>query len=375
MLLTWSASSGLNPTLSLDFLTPVLDGRITASGGANGTRVNSSGLIVAATTPRFDYDPVTLAIKGLLVEEARTNLVLHNRDMTNAVWNSIGTGVTANFSTAPDGTLTADRLEFTDATSQLYQFVSGVSTSTTYTMTGYAKMASGTGDFRFKWYNAQTASDVLSADQAVTANWQRFSFTFTTGNDVSSFNIALYAGTSGAQNVEFWGVGLEQGSFATSYIPTVSATVTRTADSLTMTGTNFSSWFNASEGTFVVEFEPPAVLSTFPVLLGHDSGSTAGLYLFSNTVGHWNGSVDLSIAETVIQGVSNKMALAFSGTTSRAIALNGGTVAEDANSAGSFDGLFFGKPGGAANQVLNSHIRSLRFYPRRLSNSQLQVLT
>ena len=75
MLLTWSASSGLNPTLSLDFLTPVLDGRITASGGANGTRVNSSGVIVSATTPRFDYNPVTLACKGLLVEEARTNLV------------------------------------------------------------------------------------------------------------------------------------------------------------------------------------------------------------------------------------------------------------------------------------------------------------
>ena len=61
-------------TLYLDFLAGLNDPRITYSGGTNGTRVNSAGVIVAATTPRFDYDPVTLAARGLLVEEARRSV-------------------------------------------------------------------------------------------------------------------------------------------------------------------------------------------------------------------------------------------------------------------------------------------------------------
>ena len=63
-------------TMLLDFLNPVLDPRITFSRGTGATRVNASGFIetVGNTTPRFDYDPVTLAPRGLLIEEARTNL-------------------------------------------------------------------------------------------------------------------------------------------------------------------------------------------------------------------------------------------------------------------------------------------------------------
>ena len=227
MLLTWAASSGLNPTLSLDFLTPVLDGRITASGGANGTRLNSSGLIVAATTPRFDYDPVTLACKGLLVEEARTNLFLNSKiDGSNL--STQGVSVTAQV----------------------------------YTISFY-----GTGSITLSGAATATINGAGAYPNRVTSTFTPSAGTLT----------CTVAGT-----VQF--AQIEVGSFATSFIPTAGSTVTRTADSLTMTGTNFSSWFNASEGTFVVEFEPPAVLSTFPVLLGHDSGSTAGMYLFSNTV-------------------------------------------------------------------------------------------
>ncbi len=80
-------SRGLRPTLSLDFTNGgVTDSRVTYSGGANGTRVNSAGLIVAATTPRFDYNPVTLAPLGFLVEEARTNLILRSDNFDHAAW-------------------------------------------------------------------------------------------------------------------------------------------------------------------------------------------------------------------------------------------------------------------------------------------------
>ena len=104
MLLTWASSQG-RPSLVLNFLQEIADSRITYSGGANGTRVNSSGNIVAATTPRFDYDPVTLAAKGLLVEEARTNLRLYSGAIDNvAEWGDNRTSRTGGAITAPDGT-------------------------------------------------------------------------------------------------------------------------------------------------------------------------------------------------------------------------------------------------------------------------------
>ncbi|HNB46034.1 MAG TPA: hypothetical protein PLL72_17730, partial [Burkholderiaceae bacterium] len=143
MLLTWASSQG-RPSLVLNFLQGIADSRITYSGGANGTRVNSSGVIVAATTPRFDYDPVTLAARGLLVEEARTNLCLRSEDFTNASWQTAGTAtVTANTTVSPDGTQNADTVTANAADSIIYQQIA-VSASTTYTGSFYMKAATNT---------------------------------------------------------------------------------------------------------------------------------------------------------------------------------------------------------------------------------------
>jgi hypothetical protein len=73
-----TATERVLPRLALDFTTAVLDPRVTFTrSGATATRVNASGFIetMAANTARFDYDPMTLAPKGMLVEESRTNLV------------------------------------------------------------------------------------------------------------------------------------------------------------------------------------------------------------------------------------------------------------------------------------------------------------
>ena len=59
-----------------------------------------------------------------------------------------------------------------------------------------------------------------------------------------------YSG-DGTSGIYLWGAQLEAGSFATSYIPTVASQVTRAADVAVMTGTNFSSWYNQSEGTIL----------------------------------------------------------------------------------------------------------------------------
>ncbi len=90
--------------------------------------------------PRFDFDPVTLAARGLLVEEQRTNLLTYSEQFDNAAWVKSGTTVTANAAAAPNGTVTADLV--TANTSSSFGFLysnniaSGVFTTSVYAKQG-----------------------------------------------------------------------------------------------------------------------------------------------------------------------------------------------------------------------------------------------
>ena len=102
----------IRPSLTLDFAnSQIFDPRITFTRASSGTRTNERGLIesLASGVPRIDFDPVTLACKGLLVEEQRTNLLTYSEQFDNAAWAKVGTcAVSANAISAPDGTVSAD---------------------------------------------------------------------------------------------------------------------------------------------------------------------------------------------------------------------------------------------------------------------------
>ncbi|NBX75638.1 MAG: hypothetical protein EBQ92_03725, partial [Proteobacteria bacterium] len=115
------------------------------SRGSTATFVGSNGLIQSAANnvPRFDYDPITLACRGLLIEESRTNLVTRSQEFDNSVWARANMTVSANATTAPDGTNTADK-QILGTTAGLgiwmqtpYAATSGVA----YTCSVYAKKA------------------------------------------------------------------------------------------------------------------------------------------------------------------------------------------------------------------------------------------
>ena len=107
------------PKLALDFTTASLDSRITFTRSlGTATVVNSSGNVVtvAADTPRFDYSPITLVCKGLLIEEARTNIVTYSEDCRDTAdagstrpWSYFAnTSVTPDNITSPNGATDAD---------------------------------------------------------------------------------------------------------------------------------------------------------------------------------------------------------------------------------------------------------------------------
>lgn len=113
-----TATERVLPRMALDFTTASLDSRVTVTRALNtATAINSSGFIavVNANLPRFDYNPVTLACKGLLIEEARTNILTYSEQFDNAAWAKLNVTVSANNTTSPDGTLNAEKLVVTNA--------------------------------------------------------------------------------------------------------------------------------------------------------------------------------------------------------------------------------------------------------------------
>ena len=339
--------------------------------------------------PRFDYDPVTLAPKGLLLEEQRTNLMTWSDDFSNVVWNKLASvTVTANTITSPDGTSNADTIESAGAAQVIYQTAT-VTANTVYTASVYVKLGTMlVSEYKIAIYNA-TAGAFIAIDITPTAvvsssTWTRIDYTFTT--PVGCLSVRFYpvriTATVNA-TVYLWGAQLEAGAFPTSYIPTTSAAATRAADNASMTGTNFSSWYNQSEGTMVCSSDSPQTTTT----------AAMNWYLTNNTVDNVminRKNLSNTISNAVVVGNVAQGDIA-SGTTisantvvrsafsyklnDLAISVNGASIGSD-NLANipTVEKLFLGS-NASAGQVLNGHIQSIRYYPRRLANGDLQRLT
>jgi len=233
---------------------------ITFTRNSIGTYVDSNGVIQSAASgvARFDHDPVTGESLGLLIEEARTNLLPYSDDFST--WSTNNLSVTANSTSAPDGNLTADKL-VESATSGYHTIVKyGISftASTSYTLSVLAKASErsrigfgGSGAMDAQLGSAQGVVFDLTGNGSVVVggsgaaitkisnNWYKCSYTWSqlnTGSYYVAFgpvitNTTNYTG-DGASGIYIWGAQLETGSFPTSYIPTP-ATFTSRASTAT----------------------------------------------------------------------------------------------------------------------------------------------
>jgi hypothetical protein len=386
------------------------------------TYQTTAGPYVATTTaayygPRFDYDPVTLAPKGILIEEQRVNLLLRSEEFDNASWTKLRATVTANATTSPDGTADAEKL-VEDTTASDTHFVlqlTAVSSSTSYTYSVFLKAAertraalvdgggsSSTGVFDLSNGTVVSASGCTAAITNFGNGWYRCTITFTTGGAQTMANCRVFlvdTGTNitytgnGTSGLFLWGAQLEAGAFPTSYIPTVASQVTRSADNASMTGTNFSSWYNQPQGTFVASYSRIQTTDAFAILLEVKPTS-------NNTNDRINISVQ-STADPRVQVFIEGTSKLDTGTTFGPVALgavvnigvayqsgniaavrNGSTPITSASTfttpsytnmqiGGTDNGIF----GPVANSPLNGHIRQIAFYNTRLSNATLVSLT
>jgi len=405
----------MRPTLLLDFAnSKSVDPRITFTRASTAIRTNANGLLesVASGVPRIDYDPVTLACKGLLIEESRTNLLTYSEQFDNAAWTKASATVTANAVTAPDGATTADKMVESTATAIHYVYQSQtVSTSTAYTLTVYAKAGerskfdliledTGASGANFDLINgtigAPHNAGASNASSAATISnvgngWYRCSLTRTTVSSPlcasfrpSNGSTATYTG-DGTSGLYLFGAQLEAGAFATSYVSTTSAQVTRAADIATMTGSNFSSWYRQDEGTFVACGSVSRLGgSGFPAFASvDDTGSSNAMELavwdgasdqtqfagYVANVAQWavSGAVYASGSSVTIAGAykTNDFQSAVSGVLGTAD-VSGAVPTVTQLSVG-------GNRGGGG--PTNGHIARLAYYPKRLTNAELQALS
>lgn len=302
------------PKLTLNFMSASLDPRITFTrSGATATRTNSSGVIesVAADTARFDYDPVTLAIKGLLIENTTDNIALSSENFSTADWGGGNYTATADVVTAPTGTTVGN--SFVEDTATSFHYFQNSAPYTTsagsYTASVYLKSKSANRRLVIREGISTGAYATFDPDTGTVAGsggggtgritnvgngWYRCQMTFTAsaGVNVASFQMWLVPNTAtaiasytgdGTSGVYIWGAQLELNFVATSYIKTTSAAVTRNADVATITGANFSSWWAASQGGVTANFRPSTVSGTRPIIQYDDGTANEIITLRGNT--------------------------------------------------------------------------------------------
>lgn len=399
----WSASTTGVPALVLDFLTTTsLDSRVTFTRALDtATLVNSSGLveIVNANVPRFDYNPTTLAPRGLLIEETRTNLLL-NSVFAGAVSGTPGTPPTSWSYSSSGGTSTVASLGYgfaansvrfaATATRHFVNQAITVSALSTYTISMNVTVNVATTLQNFLAFSPTPAGATI---QYVYNNVnQAASYTPPLGNGTlkaivtvgatgGSLGVRIGAGVSftATSDITIQNIQAELGAFSTSYIPTTTTSLTRNADVATMTGTNFSSWYNQSEGTFVANGSS-AQAGAFNVLFevkdatsaerfGQGIGASGStFYVIDN-----NATQAAINAGTVSENAVAKLGSAYKVNDFAAV-LNGGTVGTDVSGTlPTVDRMLLGNS--ASNIYLNGHIRQISYYNTRLLNTQLQTLT
>lgn len=209
---------------------------------------------------RFNHDPVTGDTLGLLIEEQRTNLFTHSDDAQTAWATKVRLTVTSNSIAAPDGSISADTLVEDTANGGHYvERAVTQAANTQITLSVFVKKnnrsdiwlnvyANGYADSLRGAFNLDTgvtststggtATGATATMQNVGNGWFRIVLSGTPSTAVvtdckprvSIINGSTVYTGDGTSGVYIWGVQLEAGAFATSYIPTVATTATREAD-------------------------------------------------------------------------------------------------------------------------------------------------
>ena len=352
--------------------------------------------------PRFDHDPSTGTSLGLLIEESRTNYAENSQDFT--LWTTLGSTVLTAQGIAPDGTNTAFKIQ--EDTGDSGHFIREP-TNSTWTgvaiLSCYVKPAgrnfvymgftgvsqtSATFDLVNK-VSAYSGSRVVSASVEDAGNgWLRIISIYDGVNTTGRFTVGpaeedagsglSYLG-DGSSGILAWGAQLEVGSFQTSLIPTSTSAVTRAADVASITGTDFSTWYNQSEGTVFVDMANSSNSWMGANLYGSGSDriivkGAANNALQYQTVGSGSNG-DIVSADNVRDGEPIKYAYSYK-PNDYAFCVRGDLDTNTANPQPVVNNMEIGAESTwSAGRGCNCPIARITYYSTRITDQQLIDLT
>ena len=402
----------ISPELTLDFAkSEQLDPRITFSRSSSATYLGSDGLIKTAPdgVARFEYDSDGKCL-GLLIEEARTNLVRASTPTGSGLGNGwsqrANTTITTNAAVAPDGTMTATSVvpdagstdrAYTDHTLSSPTTANCVASAFAKPINNFPstilKSSLATGVLIWN-FNFQTGAATVQTDtgdavgfgstgfmEPLANGWFRVGFTAPAGlSDLVVNARETWSGppaADGVSGVLWWGCQVEEGDFQTSFIATAGSTVTRAADIASITGD--TSWWNASENTMIFNTISPFTDKAYSLGSVIGTGYTTNSIdykplnskAYANSLRIWN---SFRIA-TWYAGVLQKIALAYDSTAP--VYVSGSQFSTQ-----SYEAAYSPIPIQEFNigqttlgGVWSGTISRISYYPERVSDESLEALT
>lgn len=390
---------------------------ITFTRSTTGGRFNALGVyeMIPANQPRFNYDPVTRQPLGILIEESRTNQIIFSSSMSGGSW-VVSRVTRSEGAKGPDGLPSVKIVEEKD--SVLPREITCTLPITTLTPQCVWALVKPTGEGSKRNLRMNLTSSgvvdgssqtIFDLDRKVIVNqqagipafmeelvdgWFQVGFVYTPIRAQTTAIFFTLLADVGGVNYPGDGISglnicwpqLETGTFRTSYIPTQASQVTRTADLVKVN--TLSPWYNPSGGTLYTEFNPGNIGIGDTCVSAWFRGSAAANSIITIRK---DGSMDYITGLTtspdgVVQtrmtvvgkpippGALAKAAFSFMPGDS-ALSVNGSAVLK-----GTIDlmptpsTLYLGSTGNG-QQFLNGHLRAIRYYPRRLTNAELQALT
>jgi hypothetical protein len=346
--------------------------------------------------PRIDY--TNGSCPSILVEPQRTNVVLYSQQFDNAYWTKQNASIVINSTTSPDGTLNASKLVEDTANSRHYiNATNTIVTATQQTASIYIKAAGRTkfalseevatgayASFNLANGTVLDQNGISAKITALTNGWFKCEYTINSTiffllrivllpNSYTSGSVnGTYTG-DGTSGVFLYGAQLEQGSYSTSYIPTVASSVTRNADVISKTG--ISSLIGQTEGTIFVDASNLYTSGNRSIILVYTSGSAFyQIYLNSSNQVRVdvNGSF-LFAGGTISANTRYKIAFAYK-SGQYALYINGTQIATSTSSTipSSLNDYYLGNSLGSEQ---SGSYKEAVLWKTRLTNTELATLT
>jgi hypothetical protein len=339
--------------------------------------------------------------------------MLRSQDFSNLPWAKTNSTISGTLYTDPSGTSTANELveDILLATHTCSQSAGTATIGTTYTFSVFVKRkdtsnqflligASGLVSASFMSVNltngvaatgiGSPAAPINVSSTAYPNGWYRVQFSVVATSaaaitlDIRLSRDGTWANRSylgdGVQSSLVWGAQVETGAFPTSYIPTTTASVVRSVDVCSITGSDFTGFYNQSEGTFLTQSIKTSTNANSFIFHASDNSFANGTDLRYATVTTPSSVINVASAGQVIgfsgtitSGDSAKQALAYK-LNDCAYSLNGASAITDTSALiPTVNRINFGSA--YTGQLLNGHIAAMRYYKKRLANAKLVTLS